>query len=314
MYLRLFYIHIENWLKNLIESIPSPNLMIMGFLCLIVLIIACIIINIIPKKLRCCGSIFVLIACFYTFFNQYEVETNRYTIELGLEKPVKVVQLSDLHYNTSMPYCVNEAIKKCNEENPDIVVITGDFITSLGHNTIPKQCFKSLRKIKCDRIYAVYGNHDQFFDRKETEKEFEDAGIKIIDGKEEKIGRNFYIAGAKYRGVHCDELNKTLKALPKNSKSIVLTHHPACILLDQFNSKYIKNKNILFLTGHTHGGQFLLPWTDKETFAQNKFYINRLNGMTEILGNKVYISKGIGTSIIPLRLNARPEIGVFEIK
>ena len=257
---------------------------------------------------------FIFITLAYYIASGYIVDVNKYNIDMGLAEPVKIVQLSDLHLNTSCSYSVDNAIKKCNQEFPDIVVITGDFKTDLNKKNLTKDNFKKLRHIHCDNIFVIWGNHDRFQDKKYMENRFEECGMTILENNVVKLQKNFYICGTSYDGINDKYIQKALNRLPKKSKSIILTHSASALFLPHFKKNKLKDKEILFLTGHTHGGQIIFPWTDKKEFAQKWYYMDTLNGMTSVEGKKVYISKGIGTTYAPLRFGVRPEITVFNIK
>ncbi len=267
-----------------------------------------------PKKGRKFLGFLLFITLAYYIASGYIVDVNRYNIDMGITNPIKIVQLSDLHFNTSCPYSVDSAIKKCNAEFPDVVVITGDFKTDLNQKDLTKENFKKLKHIHCDNIFVILGNHDRFHDKSYMKKRFEDCGMVLLEDKPVKLQKNFYIYGTSYAGINPIYLNKAVNRLPKGSRSVVLTHSPSVLFMPKFRKEKLKNKKVLFLTGHTHGGQIVFPWTNKKEFAKQWFYIDTLSGMTSIEGQKVYISKGVGTTYGPFRLGVRPEITVFNIK
>ena len=267
-----------------------------------------------PKKGRRAIGILLFIVLGYYIVSGYIVEVNRYDIDMGIDKPLKIVQLTDFHLNTSCSYDINSAIKKCNAEFPDIVVITGDFKTDLDQKDLTRENFKKLRQIHCEKIYVIWGNHDRFHNSKHMHERFDECGMTVLEDRLVKLQKNFYIYGTSYSGIDPKHLNKALTRLPKGSKSLILTHSASPVFLPKFKKEKLKGKKVLFLTGHTHGGQIVFPWTNKKKFAEDRFYIDTLNGMTSIEGEKVYISKGIGTTYGPFRLGVKPEITVFNIK
>lgn len=296
------------------DSFKYTNILFFIIIFLCVFILWGIISFIIPKKGKCCLSIVFLFIFGIFIFNQYNVEVNRFDIDFGIEKPLKIVQLSDIHYNSSASFSIDKAIAKCNREKPNIVVLTGDYKSDVNQKDLSDDFFKKIRHIQCDNIYAVYGNHDRFQNKKLMKEKFHDSGVTILNDDYKKVDKNLYVLGVDYDGVYGKKIENNLRKLAKGSKIICLTHNPSAVLLKFYNTDYVKNRRILFLTGHTHGGQIVLPWKDKQEIAENKFYIDTLNGMTKIENNEVYINKGIGSAYIPFRLFAKPEIAVFTIK
>ena len=294
------------------ELFQYSNTITYCLICVIILIIAQIVLFIIPKKGKCCMWFLVIFVLFGFVFNQYMVEVNRFDIEMGLEKPIKIVQLSDIHYNTTLPYSINDAIKKCNKEKPDIVVITGDFKTNTKDGDLKDDCFKYLRHIRCEKIYAIYGNHDEFEDMDLMDEKFSDSNIVILEDDEVKLDKNLYLFGARYslQG----NIKKNLRKLPKNSNLVYLNHIPTPVVKFLNDSDNSQDRKILFLTGHTHGGQMVFPWQNKKEIAQRMFKIDYLDGLEEINGQQIYINKGIGSVYFPVRFGAKPEISVFNIK
>ena len=267
-----------------------------------------------PKKTRKIMGFFIFITLAYYIASGYMVDVNRYDIDMGISNPVKIVQLSDLHLNTSCSYSVDNAIKLCNAQFPDIVVITGDFKTDLNQKNLTRENFKKLRHIHCDNIYVIWGNHDRFQDKEYMKKRFEECGMTVLEDRLVKLQKNFYIYGTSYGGINDKYILKALNRIPKKSKSVILTHSASALFVPRFNKDKLKNRDILFLAGHTHGGQIIFPWMNKKEFARKVFYMNILNGMTSVSGQKIYVSKGIGTTYAPVRFGVRPEITVFNIK
>lgn len=310
------YIFLKNFLNRILNESMFPATNRITLICILIGILAItyIILLIIPKRGKCCLGFALYFVILSFVFSQYVPEVRKYDLDMGIDEPVKIVQLSDLHCNTTFSYSIYDAINKCNKEKPDIVVITGDFKTDINGNDLTEETFRYLKKIRCNRIYAVLGNHDNFKNKKKMIRSFADSGVKIIDEKKIKVRDDFYILGAAYDGVTGHKIEKALKQLPADSKAVILTHNPASVLLKYYDTKYMKKRDVLFLTGHTHGGQVLFPWSDRKKIAQTHFFIDFLDGMTETEGNRLYISKGIGTTYFPIRMNSKPEIAVFNIR
>lgn len=299
------------------ENIFSSNILVTIILSFLVLIILLrLIFKVIPKKLKSCFNFIILVSLVFFVFHQYSVETNVYDIDLNLNKEYKVVQISDLHYNTSFKGVLNSAIKKINKQEPDYVVMTGDYKTDLNSSeNLPDNFFETIKKIKAKKgIYAIFGNHDRFGDKNEVIRKFKEAGVIVLQDENVRLDKKLYLAGADYIYGNQLCLKDTLRGIPKGTGVIFLTHSPTGLYNDIRDYSFLNNKKYLFLVGHTHGGQVVMPFADRKKLAEKWFDIDYLNGLEDFKGNPIYINKGIGTSYVPIRLNARPEIAIFNIK
>ena len=110
------------------------------------------------------------------------------------------------------------------------------------------------------------------------------------------------------------KMEKLLREIPKGSKVIFVSHMPQNFMRDFYDKDVLKGKNILFLAGHTHAGQVVLHNDQKKEIAQKRFHIDTLYGRTEKEGKPVYITPGIGSGYFPLRINAKPEVTIIDIK
>lgn len=278
------------------------------------------------KKWAFCIIVFLI---FSIIIWQNIPETVRYNIDFNLKQPVKIVELTDFHYNSTCPLIIDYAIYKCNKENPNIVVLVGDYKQDEGiykDKDLPDKFFNKLKKIKAKKIYAVYGNHDRFEHDELMIKKFEEANIILCDEKIIKENE-FLITGVNMVSPEIDKkirvqfvyndfnaMKETLKKLPKKSKTIFLFHTPQMFLRYNIEEDILKDKNILFITGHTHGGQFVPPFVDKTKLANKFFNIDYLSGLTEKYNQKVIISKGLGNGCFPFRFGAKPEVTVINLK
>lgn len=227
----------------------------------------------------------------------------------------KILQISDLH---NKEFGKNQAtlIKKTKEINPNIIVITGDFI---GYKDVSIE--KSMEYIwqatAIAPIFFVPGNHERMSSLyKELEKQLLQAGVYIIGnedvylekGKESirLLGMNdptFFRNGLTFEG----ELSKLMDTKYKGFQ-ILLSHRPELINL------YQKYKVDLVLSGHAHGGQFRFLFL-KGVIAPNQgLFPKYTSGLYEKEGTKMIVSRGLGNSVVPQRIGNRPELVVITLK
>ena len=222
---------------------------------------------------------------------------------------IKIVHFSDIHYGTIVNNdYLEKIVKLINKQKPDIVVFTGDFLDE--RTKLSKKEIGHIKKIlsKIDTKlgnYAINGNHD-IKDIKIFNEILKD-NFKVLDNEEKII---YYDSEIPISIVGLSDSRKTkqdISILEKNSNNfkIVLTHEP-----DDFD--YIKkyNFNVMF-SGHSHNGQIRLPfigaiYTPK---GANTYY----DEYYKIDNKEIFISNGIGTSLIDLRFNSKPSINLYRL-
>lgn len=225
-----------------------------------------------------------------------------------IKKKVNIVFLTDIHYGptVSMSY-LNNIISKTNELDPDIVLLGGDYLFKDPSNI--SFIAKKLSKIHSRKgIYAVFGNHDHWLNIDEFKKEFRKNGIKDL------TNTGYWIDNIKICGVgdlYCDKQNlNTMSDVTMQDFVILLSHNPDYYL--KIDKKY-KKKIDLMISGHTHGGQINLPLLGAIT-TQTKLGKQFCCGFFKMADLSLYISRGLGTVEIPVRLNCPPELTFFSIE
>jgi predicted MPP superfamily phosphohydrolase len=228
-------------------------------------------------------------------------------------RELKILQFSDMHVSEYFDENdIKMVAEKINEQNPDIVVFTGDLIDQFNNYENKDNVHKiweALSEINANiGKYAIYGNHDYgggaeqiyrtiiensgFILLKNEKITIEDYNINII-GMDDSIFGNF-------------EKDKLIDFLDKDSFNIVLSHEPDVI-------DYLLEYNIdLFLSGHSHGGQINLPLVNSFPLLAKK-YTNGIYSFDNYRQTILYVNVGLGTSQLPLRFMAPPELSVFKL-
>ena len=216
---------------------------------------------------------------------------------------------------------LQQFIDKVNGAHPDLVLIAGDVVTSTPNYVDMASQF--LGKIQSKYgVYACIGDHDNWVYRNDTEKSLRvvtsalakqdipmiDNKKKIIDIDSFKIGIAFVTNNYVHR-INRDVLD-TLSVMPDSlDLKIFLTHQPRQFLIDAA----IKHGYDLFLAGHTHGGQitFFFPFYNlSPTLIETKYVRGDFH-----FGNMLaVVTRGLGMSLVPLRLNSTPEVTVIVLK
>ncbi|MGM0438414.1 MAG: metallophosphoesterase [Bacillota bacterium] len=221
---------------------------------------------------------------------------------------IAILQLSDFHYDGRGKLEKNLK-KKIREVKYDLVVLTGDY---LNDEDKLAEFITFLNELEFKtKVFAVSGNHDYFKNIEEIKDNFEKEGIIFLENESEKInvkGNEINIIGVGSPDGDHDDFKKAVDNLNlTNSYNLVLSH--TYHILDS-----IKNYDIdLVLAGDTHGGQIIYPLLGKillNIFFETKY----LAGRYEINDTTLYVNRGLGTSLLPMRFNAYPEISQFTIK
>ena len=239
--------------------------------------------------------------------------THRETIQInnwptGL-RGIKIAVLSDLHVGSSFidEQKVRLIVERTNELQPDLIVLLGDFMTD--HRVPPEVFAPILKDFRAPLgTYAVLGNHDWWFDGNRVRRALETNGISVIDDEVMEInwrGTSFWLAGLADLWTRPQHIKGTIDMVPPNQPVIALTHNP-----DIFPD--LQQTVPLLLAGHTHGGQVRLPIIG--TVIQPSMYGQRyVRGHVFENNHHMFVTTGIGTSILPVRFGVTPEIVLLTV-
>ncbi|MCB1176715.1 MAG: metallophosphoesterase [Leptospiraceae bacterium] len=224
----------------------------------------------------------------------------------------KIAVISDLHYGFLDPlFWVKNVIHSVNEKNPDLIVGLGDYVKKKKSKTELSIVWKELKKLKAkDGVLLVNGNHDHWADHEYSLKLLEESGYslryksKIIHRKKDKIQ---FVGVGDYWEDNLG-LNKILSESQKDIFTVLLSHNP------DFSEEGHDQKVDLFLTGHTHGGQFRIPLIDYSPVVPIKNKKLDKGMKVNKFGENVFISAGIGWSIIPIRFNCPAEVPIIILR
>ncbi len=241
------------------------------------------------------------------------VETTRVTIYIsGLPREfdgLRLVQISDLHVG---PYTSKEDVdgyvEIVNDLQPDVVVITGDFISKTIDNIYP--CAEALRNLR-PRLatYAVLGNHDFATDPDEVSRVLRQIGIRVLRNDADAITsgpQHLWILGVDDVYLFQDDLPAARQKVLDDGKTILLCHSPD--IAQQAGEAGID----LTLVGHTHGGQVRLPFVGALIVpVENDQYEA---GLYSVGRSQLYVNRGLGVVEPPVRFLSRPEITLLTLR
>lgn len=278
-------------------------------------------------KLAVTLSIVIVIILFCNFQNKH-LETTHYTYaaeQLGADlEGYRIVQISDLH-NAKFGKNNQKLVDRIRECEPDMIVLTGDLVDS-NHTNVDRAVQFVNEIVKICPVYYVTGNHEYWLEKSEYDELMSglaDAGVVILDNQVVEISRGdakFRLVGLDDRSLSDGTLGTLLKdqagqkeetADNENSGekelTVVLAHEP------QYLARYASAGVDLVLSGHAHGGQFRLPFVGGIVAPDQGFLPEYTAGEYYMNGTEMIVSRGLGNSVIPVRLFNYPEIVCVEL-
>jgi len=218
--------------------------------------------------------------------------------------------LSDIH--AGAPHAgtaaIARAVERLNGAAPDVILLLGDFIDAhplWGGRVTPEQIARELAALRAPHgVLAVLGNHDwkQAGDR--MWRALADAGIEVLENRSVRAG-DFHVAGLADLRCRRPDLPSALAGVPPEAPVILLAHDP-----DVF--PYVPDRVALTLSGHLHGGQVAIPVLRRPALP-SRYGERYARGHVVEDARHLYVTSGLGTSGLPLRLLAPPEVVILEL-
>lgn len=255
-----------------------------------------------------------IIGSYPVFIERYLVQVNRYRIPVPtLPRQFNgftIVQLTDLHFGPLVPLSfLQHVIRKANALSKDVIVCTGDYVHERDTDEEINGIWPLLSELNAPLgVYSVLGNHDHWADSNRSVYWLERSGQNIRNRTHcfERDGKRLWIAGGGDLWEDHRNFDEILGNIPDDDCKIVLAHNP-----DSADSNFSKRIDLM-ICGHTHGGQVNIPFYGAPVLpVKNKNYSSGLK--TSAKGQPVFISKGIGWAVYPVRFNCFPEIAVLEL-
>lgn len=266
------------------------------------------------KKWFLWGGIIVALLCFFRYENYHLVVTEFTYVNESVENypnVYRIVQISDLH-NAVFGRNHRTLVDKITELAPDMVVITGDIVDS-NHTDIDAAIELVDQLAELYPVYYVTGNHEYWLDegdRRRLFEEMEQAGAVLLFNEAVTVnasGGTFDLIGLDDKSLADDTLKALLSECDSETLNIVLAHEP------QYIEKYAVTDADLVLCGHAHGGQFILPLIGPVVAPDQGLFPQYTSGAYRMEDMTMFVSRGIGNSIIPVRLFNDPEVVCIDL-
>lgn len=224
----------------------------------------------------------------------------------------RVLNLTDIHLGQWInPEYLDELVNYVNSLNIDLITLTGDYFSYVtdGYEKSLENSFKKL-KAKNGK-FGVLGNHDHWMGASKVRRIFKESEVVDLSNDVhtlEKNGDFLNICGVDSCTVCADNLNKVISKIKDDTPSILLSHEP-----DFATESSKTNKFDLQISGHSHGGQFIIPKVETTPFRgpnSRRFPV----GLYKVGNMMQYTSKGLGTNSFRMRINCKPEITIITLK
>ena len=231
-----------------------------------------------------------------------------------------IAHISDLH-NKEFGKKQKRLLKKLKSTSPDIIVITGDLVDRRKYDLNKAMSFVE-GAVKIAPVYYVSGNHEAWSNRYETiRSSLREAGVQVLDDSATEMsvgGSSIRLLGlsdpdfltSHYRdGTNTSRIEDYLHQWSSDERfQILLSHRP------ELFDRYVKYNMDLVFSGHAHGGQFRLPFIRRGLVAPDQgLFPKYTSGCYTKNGTTMFVSRGLGNSIIPIRVFNRPEILVVTL-
>jgi hypothetical protein len=228
---------------------------------------------------------------------------------------LRVAVISDLHVGS--PFNGVEKLERVVDETqdarPDLVLLAGDFVIQGvrgGRFVAPEVTGAKLGELAVPvGVFAVLGNHDWWLDGPRVRQAFEASRIPVLENRAVELRRGdcaFWLVGIGDFWEGAPDVDGTLGSVPPGAPVLVLTHNP-----DVFPD--VPDRVALTIAGHTHGGQVRVPFVGRP-IVPSKYGERFAIGPVAEGGRHLFVTPGVGTSILPVRFLVPPEISLLELR
>jgi predicted MPP superfamily phosphohydrolase len=216
---------------------------------------------------------------------------------------LRVALLTDIHHSSLVPADdVTRAVDLARATNPDLIVLGGDYVT-YGDRGFVEPVAELLSPLRAPNgVFAILGNHD---DDREMPAALARRGITVLKDQRTRIvirGDGLEIAGIRFWTRRPADIRRVLKGA--NDPVLLLAHDPR-----RLTEAAALNVPAV-LSGHTHGGQVVLPGVG--AIARARFPI--VQGLGRRQNSSIFVSRGIGTVYVPVRINCPPEVALVTLQ
>lgn len=223
---------------------------------------------------------------------------------------LRIVQLTDIHHSLYTPLeDVERAVRMTNHLEPDLIALTGDYVTFSPTYIWPVAQVLGRLQARLG-VFAVLGNHDFQADADEMTRALEAHHIRVLRNSHFGLHaghHKLWLVGVDDLWWSADDLDAAMRHVPPSDPKILLCHNPLGIHMAA------EHQIDLVLSGHTHGGQVRLPVVGA-LYTKSKLGKRFISGWNRLDGTQIYVSRGIGKVLLPVRVGCPPEIACLNLR
>ncbi len=256
------------------------------------------------RTFRICGALLLLgiLALVDALFVEPNwIEVTHSQISAPIARPLKIAHLTDLH-SAGVGFRERRLLKLLEREKPDLIVISGDTLASHGSYAQAGEVLSRLRAPQ--GVWLVRGNWENRYPLKDESEFYGKLGVSFLRNSSAAVEPNVWLIGLDDPSSGHADLDGALRIVPRETFRIALFHSPQ--FFDRSAGRYE-----LALAGHSHGGQVRIPFL-KPLWLPTGIgpYVE---GWFEKDGSRMYVSRGVGMSFLPVRFFCRPELAIITI-
>src|ERR1051326_1869153 len=244
--------------------------------------------------------------------NHYSVNIENWPRQVS---GLRIALIGDVHTDNRFidEKKLRRIVELTNVEQPDLIVLLGDYIQGgrreNAHRVEPEVTANVLQGLRAPLgVFALLGNHDWWYNGPKVRQAFEAVGIPVLENEVRELhwhGQSIWLAGLADLWTRPQHIDETIAKVPPGSTIIALTHNP-----DIFPN--LPRSVPLLLAAHTHGGQVNLPLIGTPVVPSN-LGSKYTAGHVYENGHHMFVTTGIGTSIIRVRFRVPPEIAIVTV-
>jgi len=227
----------------------------------------------------------------------------------GLRDRCRLVQLSDLHRSWCVPEAfIADVIARTNLLKPDVVLLTGDFVTTDSHYI--ESCARQIARLRAPLgLYGILGNHDYRCDHWRGSAAVVEGltavHVEMLTNRNSRLDNGLRVVGVDDFRTGRPDPDRAFRGIQPGEPTIAMTHNP-------FMFGAMSAQDCVTLAGHTHGGQVNVPVITPLLLRWRMRY--QRGWYREPTGpGRMYVSRGLGVVGLPFRLGSYPEISVFDL-
>jgi hypothetical protein len=228
---------------------------------------------------------------------------------------ISIAVASDLHVGA--PHAglamLDSVVTGINAARPDLILLPGDFMINAivgGERVMPEEIAQHLSKLVAPLgVFATLGNHDWWFDGPRVRRALEAQGIRVLDNEAATLshgGQRFTLVGIGDDMTDHVDVRKALSGVDTRLPSVLMVHDPATL-------PDLPAGPALAFAGHTHGGQVALPFFGA-LITPGRAPRQHAYGWVDAGPVPAFVTSGVGTSILPVRFNRRPEYLIVRLR